>query len=156
MKHLLVIVGSSSIYAIELQQKLLKIGIVASYHLENNLNMMNIANSTSEDVIIAFSYMGRTKEVNQAIRNAKKSKVKVITITSVLNSNLTDISNLVIQIPSFEDNKLRLSSIFSRYGNFLIIDCLFIELAKLRIDDPKTFANGYQQLIRGLKEDDID
>lgn len=146
-------VGASNIYAIELQQKLLKIGIKAAYHLDSNLNMLNTINASSNDVIIAFSYSGRTKEINNAIRESKKRKPKVISITSSLDSALAELSDIVINIPSFENNELRLSSIFSRYENFLIIDCIFIELAKIRISNPKNFSDKYKFMIEGLKEE---
>ena len=74
--------GSSYLAALDLQQKLHRIGLTAYCWNDNHLALTSAAVLTKDDVAIAFSHSGVTTEVFQMVETAKRSGAKVIGVTN--------------------------------------------------------------------------
>lgn len=146
-------VGSSAIVAMDFQNKLLKIGIKSVFINDGNSNILNSNVCTSKDVVIAISFSGRSKEVNVAVKNAKKSNTPIVAITQNMSSILGQISDYVLLTPSYEINENRLGAIFSRYGQLFIIDYLYMGLTKQVVKNTEQFSDNYHKFFEILKED---
>lgn len=146
-------VGSSAMVAMDFQNKLLKIGIKCVFINDGNLNILNSNVCTSRDVVIAISFSGRSKEVNIAVKNAKKSNTPIIAITQNAESSLGQLGDYVLLTPSYEINENRLGAIFSRYGQLFIVDYLYIGLTKQVIKNTEQFSDNYHKFFEMLKED---
>lgn len=146
-------VGSSAMVAMDFQNKLLKIGIKSVFINDGNLNILNSNVCTSKDVVIAISFSGRTKEVNIAVKNARKNNTPIVAITQEMESNLAKLADYVFLTPSYEVNENRLGAIFSRYGQLFVVDYLFMGLTKQVIKNTEQFSDNYHKFFEMLKED---
>lgn len=145
-------VGSSGLVALDMQQKLIKLQKRAVYIADSNYGVLNATLCTPNDVVVAISFSGRTKEVNLAAKKAKELGSKVVSITSNTKNKLRSMSDYSILIPSVETNESRLAAIFSRYGQLFVVDMLFVGLAKRLTDSPNLLLSGYRDLLKELKE----
>lgn len=144
-------IGSSSIIISDFIQKLMRIKKLCIYNTDSNYGVLNARIATCDDIIIAVSFSGKTKEVNLAVKEAKKSGAKCIAITRNSNSELAELADLILAVPSTELNATRLSPIFSRYGQLFIIDILFLGLAKKQTDSLEEILDEYKSLLAKLK-----
>lgn len=145
-------IGASAIVAMDFQNKLLKIGIRAVFMNDGNLNILNSNVCTSQDVAIAISFSGRTKEVNVAVENAKKNNTPIIAIIQKSDCNLGRLADYILLTPSYEINENRISAIFSRYGQLFVVDYLFMGLTKQMISNADHFSENYHKFFEMLKE----
>lgn len=145
-------IGASAIVAMDFQNKLLKIGIRAVFMNDGNLNILNSNVCTSEDVVIAISFSGRTKEVNVAVENAKKNNTPIIAIIQKPDCTLGRLADYILLTPSYEINENRISAIFSRYGQLFVVDYLFMGLTKQVISNADHFSENYHKFFEMLKE----
>ena len=144
-------IGSSSIIISDFIQKLMRIKKLCIYNTDSNYGVLNARIATCDDIIIAVSFSGKTKEVNLAVKEAKKSGAKCIAITRNSNSELAELADLILAVPSTELNATRLSPIFSRYGQLFIIDILFLGLAKKQTDSLEEILDEHKSLLAKLK-----
>ncbi len=144
-------VGSSGIVVMDFMQKLIRLEKRCVYNIDSNFGVLNSKIATKKDVIIAISFSGRTKEVNLAVKEAKKSGAKCIAITRNFKSELETLADLKLLVPSIELNATRLAPIFSRYGQLFIVDILFLGLAKQKTNSVDEFMDQYQNLLSKLK-----
>lgn len=145
-------VGSSGIVAQDLQQKLVKLGKKTVFNMDSNFGVLNAALCTKDDVVIAISFSGNTKEVNIPARWAKEQGARLVVITGNMKNKLRTMSDYCITVPSLELNESRLAAIFSRYGQLFAIDVIFIGLAKRLTSSPETLIGGYKDLLKELRE----
>ncbi len=145
-------VGSSGIVAQDMQQKLIKLGKRTVFNIDSNFGVLNAAICTKEDVVIAISFSGNTKEVNIASKRAKEQGAKLVAITGNLKNKLRSMSHYSVTVPSLELNESRLAAIFSRYGQLFAVDMIFIGLAKRLTTSPENLIDGYKDLLKELRE----
>lgn len=144
-------VGSSGIVAMDFMQKLIRLEKLCVYNIDSNFGVLSSKITTEKDVIVAISFSGKTKEVNLAVKEAKKNGTKCIAITRNSKSELENLADLKLLVPSTELNATRLAPIFSRYGQLFIVDMLFLGLAKQKTNSVDEFMNQYQNLLSKLK-----
>ncbi len=95
-------VGGSALVALDLQMKLLRINKQAFTSLDSHTQLMVSSNVDKEDIAIAISYSGESKEVIKSIENAKLKGCKVICITKYSDNHLSKISDLKLVVPNIE------------------------------------------------------
>ena len=144
-------VGASGIVVMDFMQKLIRLEKRCVYSIDSNFGVLNSRIATKEDIIIAISFSGKTKEVNLAVKEAKKNGAKCIAITRNFKSELEALADLKLLVPSTELNATRLAPIFSRYGQLFIVDILFLGLAKQKTDSIDEFMDQYDNLLSKLK-----
>lgn len=144
-------VGASGIVAQDMVQKLIKLGKRAIYTHDSNLGTINSSLCNNRDVVISISNSGLTKEVLVPSRKAKQRGAKLIAICGTMKNKLCDISDYRIIIPNNEPRILRLTSMFSRYGQFFVIDLLFIGVAKKLSPNPEKLLERYKDILLELK-----
>lgn len=144
-------VGASGIIAMDFMQKLIRLKKLCVYNVDSNFGVLNSKITTDKDVIVAISFSGRTKEVNLAVKEAKKNGTKCIAITRNSRSELEALADLKLLVPSTELNSTRLAPIFSRYGQLFIVDMLFLGLAKEITSSVDEFMKQYHSLLSKLK-----
>lgn len=123
-------VGASYAIAYDLTHKLLKLGIHANSC--NDAHIINIACGTlgPENLLIAISHTGESKEILTGIACAKAGGCPVCGITSFQSSSLAKKSEVKLISSSLETN-YRSDAMTSRIIQLCIIDMLYIRLALL-------------------------
>lgn len=144
-------IGASGIVAQDLVQKLIKLGKKAIYTHDSNLGTINSSLCTEKDVVISISNSGQTREVLVPSRKAKQRGAKLIAISGTVKNKLCDMSDYRIVIPNNEPRIMRLTSMFSRYGQFFVIDLLFIGVAKKLSDNPEKLLERYKDILVELR-----
>lgn len=114
--------GSSTALAQETQNRLFRYGVVAIAHSDPYVLKMTAATLKPNDLVIAISGTGRTREVIEVVELAKHYRAKTIGITAP-DSELASICDvkLTVDIPEYPDP---LKPTASRYAFLVIVDLL--------------------------------
>ena len=123
--------GSSSLAGKDLGYKLLKLGITTNNEFDSHVQIAVARTLKLDDVLIAISFSGKTKEVLVAVDVAKEKGVKVIALTSLKRSPLRERADICFTT-SADELKNRSSSIAARTAQQTITDSLFVGLVKSR------------------------
>ena len=112
--------GSSTALAQETQNRLFRYGVVVSAYSDPYVMKMTASTLKPNDLVIAISSTGRTREVVEAVALARHYRAKAIAITAP-DSGLAAVADmaLTVDIPEFPDP---LKPTASRYAFLAIID----------------------------------
>lgn len=89
--------GSSGFVAKEFQLRFMRIGLTVEAFTDSQMMQMNAALADSETLVIGLSLSGRTKEVNHAVRLAKKKGAAVVYLTANEHSEVADCCDELVQ-----------------------------------------------------------
>lgn len=145
-------IGSSALVGQDLYYKLSRINKRCIAHLDTHLQITSSALLEKDDVIIAISYSGETKEVLMCVENAKKRGATVIAITKAsVNNSLENISDIVLHVP-YVEKSLREGAMSSRISQLAIIDMLFIGMAKNNLKEVEEKLRLTRKAVEELKK----
>ena len=88
--------GSSGLLAMELKYRLMRMGFLVDAHTDSHLMLMNASLIQKDDLVIAISNSGHTREVTEAVEMAKQQSAKVLTITNFEQTPLSNLSDLIL------------------------------------------------------------
>jgi RpiR family murPQ operon transcriptional repressor len=125
--------GFSGLVAKNFMYKLLEIGINVSYMEDSHIQLTNMNNTTSRDLVFAISHSGETYETVKSVEIAKKNKAKIVSLTKVMENPLSKLSDINLKTVA-ENVSYRLTAISSTITQLTIIDTIFILLSKLNFD----------------------
>ena len=120
-------VGGSSTAAFDAQYKFTKLGYHAITSLDFHYMLSLIPHLNENDVFIAISTSGKTKDVLELTRFAQKKGAKVIAITNINKSPLYKEADIRLCTPNVEQD-FRIGSISSRMTQLTIIDTLYMSI----------------------------
>lgn len=112
--------GSSTTLAQEAQNRLFRYGVVVSAHSDPYIMKMAASTLRPNDLLIAISGTGRTREVIEVVELARHYRAKTIAITAP-DSDLAGAADLAltVDVPEFPD---ALKPTASRYAFLAILD----------------------------------
>lgn len=114
--------GSSTALAQETQNRLFRYGVVVSAHSDPYVMKMTASTLKPNDLVIAISSTGRTREVIEAVALARHYRAKTIALTAPATDLAAEVDlALTAAIPEFPDP---LKPTASRYAFLAIIDLL--------------------------------
>ena len=122
-------IGGSALVGKDFSYKLHKLGIHAIAEQDGHAQLGIAATFGENDVIVAISESGSTREVYNAVKEANNNYAKIISITKYGGTPVSDLADVKLYSVA-EDSSLRLSSILARTAQELIIDMLFIALTQ--------------------------
>ena len=120
-------VGGSSTAAFDAQYKFTKLGYHAITSLDFHYMLSLIPHLSENDVFIAISTSGKTKDVLELTRFAQRTGAKVIAITNINKSPLYKEADIRLCTPNVEED-FRIGSISSRMTQLTIIDTLYMSI----------------------------
>jgi len=134
--------GNSAAIVIDLQHKLMRLGITAITSNDSHMQRLMIAGLAAKgDILFAISHSGSSKDIIDTAHIAKKQGAKIISITNMGKSPLSEISDICLYTLS-DETKYNLTAIASRYAQMVVIDSLTMLLSlkdkttnKKRIDN---------------------
>ena len=139
-RTLIVGIGASGVVGLDLYQKLIRLGINASYNSEIHLQMVSASTLGKEDLAFVISYSGETTEIISIAKRAKANGANVIGISRIGNTSLHRLSDLSLLIPNTE-NICRNGAFVSRLDQMLINDMLFYTFITQYYDEYKDKVN---------------
>lgn len=125
----LVGLGGSGVVCEDLYQKLIRLNVNAHYFRDFHLLMSALTHATEDDLCLALSYSGETREVVLAQKQAYEQGLCTVGISQVGNTSLNRYSQNMLYVPKTE-MPLRLGSISSRFAMLALTDLLYLELAR--------------------------
>ncbi|HGR8104670.1 TPA: MurR/RpiR family transcriptional regulator, partial [Streptococcus pneumoniae] len=130
---LIIGVGSSGNAAREFESSLLRIGIISKTVIDTHFQLMHTALLKDNDLIIAFSLSGSTKEVEETLLNAKRKNVKIISITNYSSRNIAKLSDCVL-LTSKKESYLEGGSLMAKASQLFIIDVICTRLSLINYE----------------------
>lgn len=119
-------VENSAATAADLMTKLLYLGVDCQYYADYYLQKISASSLGSEDVVIAVSYSGQSKDVVDTVKTAKKTGAKIIVITNFEQTLLEKWGDVVLK--SSQKQLLYGDAIFSRATQMALIDMIYMGL----------------------------
>ncbi|MHC1691780.1 MAG: MurR/RpiR family transcriptional regulator [Sphaerochaetaceae bacterium] len=143
-------IGASSIVAMDLNLKLIRLCRKTSYSLDPHVNLLGAMTATSQDILIAFSYSGTTKMVVETLREARLKGAYTLAITGNANSDLAQQAQGILTSPALEQ-KLRIGAVSSHYSQQFVSDLLFLSLITNLYDVADSLIMSTSEALEKLK-----
>jgi len=124
-------VGASAVVAIDLQQKLHRIGLIAFVWSDTHAALTAAALLGPTDVMIGISHSGATRDTEEAIGEAARHGATTIGLTSVPRSPLATKVNVVL-VTAARETTFRSGATSSRIAALSVVDVLFVAVAQRR------------------------
>ena len=121
-------VGGSAAVAADVQHKFLRLGFNAQALSDLNMQAISAAYAGEGDVIFAISHSGSSKVVVDNASLAAKNGAKVISLSSMGKSPLTEIADISL-FTAANETRYRIVAISSRIAELTIIDTLYSYMA---------------------------
>ena len=147
-------IGASSLPAYDLFHKLKRVNFNAFFYEDAHLNAEVFNYIGDKDLVIAFSYSGRTKEIIYPVKIAVSKKTPVITITRKKKNPLSSMADIPITVPNNEE-LTRIGAITSKYSSLIVSDLLYLGSIQKDFDNIKKNLIETSILARELKENDL-
>jgi DNA-binding MurR/RpiR family transcriptional regulator len=129
----LVGVGASAVVALDLQQKLHRIGLIAFTWSDTHAALTAAALLGPTDVMIGISHTGATRDTAEAIREASANGAATIGLTSAPRSPLA-VQVDVLLVTAARETTFRSGATSSRIAALSVVDVLFVAVAQRRYD----------------------
>jgi RpiR family transcriptional regulator, carbohydrate utilization regulator len=120
--------GGSAIVAKDAYHKFFRLGIHCAAQDDSHMQVMSAALLTPEDVIVAISHTGSSKDLIDSARIACKSGAKIIGIVGSENAPLLKYCDIALSTHS-QEAAILLAPMTSRLVQLAIIDILFVAVA---------------------------
>ncbi|HWL26593.1 MAG TPA: MurR/RpiR family transcriptional regulator [Ureibacillus sp.] len=138
--------GASAIVGMDFEQKLKRINKQCEVLIDSHSQLIAATNLTHQDVILAISYSGETKEIIQTVNIAKEKNAKIISLTEYKQNTLQKLSDINLYVSSTE-KLIRSAATASRISQLTIIDILFTGLASLHFDESVHYLDQTRAVI---------
>jgi DNA-binding MurR/RpiR family transcriptional regulator len=122
-------VGASSLVASDLQQKLQRIGMVASAWADTHLAITSAATLRPDDVAVGVSHTGTTNDTIDALAQARSRGARTIAVTNFANSPIAAVADILL-CTSAHETTFRAGAMASRIAALTVVDCLFVGVAQ--------------------------
>ncbi len=122
-------VGASGYVALDLQQKLQRIGKPAFAWPDPHMAITSAALLGPADVAVALSHTGTTADTIDALREAADNGAKTVAITNFPRSPITATASYVL-LTAARETAFRSGAMTSRIAQLTVVDCLFVVLAQ--------------------------
>jgi DNA-binding MurR/RpiR family transcriptional regulator len=122
-------VGASGYVALDLQQKLQRIGKPAFAWPDPHMAITSAALLGPADVAVALSHTGTTADTIDALREAGGNGARTVAITNFPRSPIAAAADFVL-LTAARETAFRSGAMTSRIAQLTVVDCLFVVLAQ--------------------------
>lgn len=126
-KIMLIGAGYSGIVAKDFQYKLLELGFNAIRETDYHTQLSILATFNENDVVFVISQSGKTIDIYNLAKEAKKRNIKLITITQISKNPISDLSDISLNTV-VEKNNFRSTALYSRISQLTIVDIIYVTL----------------------------
>ncbi|ALX49976.1 MurR/RpiR family transcriptional regulator [Lentibacillus amyloliquefaciens] len=116
-------VGSSGIAALDMQNRLMRIGKHVSAVTDPHFQFMRASSMNENTVVIAVSLTGSTKDIVDSVEIAKQQNATVIALTNYIKSPLTQYADHVL-LSSAKESPLDSGSLVAKVSQLFLIDLI--------------------------------
>ena len=133
-------VGASAFVAMDLQQKLHRIGHTAYAWPDPHSALTSAALLGPQTVAIGISHTGTTQDTITSLAEARRNRAVTVAITNFPGSQIAAVADHVLTTAARETT-FRSGAMASRIAALTIVDCLFVAVAQ----------RNYKQTLRALE-----
>ncbi|MGW1682458.1 MurR/RpiR family transcriptional regulator [Saccharopolyspora sp. NPDC002376] len=141
-------VGASAFVALDLQQKLHRIGLTCFAWSDTHNALTSAAVLREGDVAIGISHTGATTETVEALREARRRGATTAALTNFARSPITEVADHVLTT-AVRETTYRSGAMASRIGQLTVIDCLFIGVAQRHLDQARAALEATYEAVGG-------
>lgn len=134
-------IGSPGLIAKEFQHRFIRIGLPMEAVTDAQLMQMCAALTDEETLVIAISLSGKTKEVNNSVRIAKKKGASVVYITTSENAETAECCDELIRVAGTKNAEAG-NMVSPQFSLLMLLDVLFAYY----------FANNTYYKVKKYKE----
>ena len=121
-------VGGSAVAALDMYNKLSRVGLNARFSLDVHCQLLETSAMTERSVALVFSFNGRTKDMLEACELSREMGAKVISVTRYGKNPVGEASDVRLCVASNESLR-RVTAMSSRLSTMSMVDVLFTCLA---------------------------
>lgn len=146
-------VGASALGAVDLTQKLLRIGRVAFTFADSHAAVGAASLLKVGDVAIAFTHTGMTPDVVHFLATAKERGATTVVVTNTVDSPAVSLASHAL-FTLVRETVFRSGATASRIAQLTIVDCIFVGVAQSDHDQTVTaLAATFDAVapLRGLR-----
>ncbi|AMO54366.1 transcriptional regulator [Endozoicomonas montiporae] len=125
--------GASGIVAQDAQHKFMRLKPLTFASSDPHLQLISASTMTEADVVIAISHSGRSRELIESVKQAKKRGATIIGVCSD-HTPLAEYCHIPLSIEAREDTAL-FTPLSSRIAHLVVIDVLATAVAVLKQPD---------------------
>ncbi|RCW40208.1 RpiR family transcriptional regulator [Halopolyspora algeriensis] len=141
-------VGASAFVALDLQQKLHRIGLTCFAWSDTHSALTSAAVLCGDDVAIGISHTGATAETVEALRRASGREATTAALTNFPRSPITEPADHVLTTAARETT-YRSGAMASRIAQLTVIDCLFVGVAQYHLDRARAALEATHEAVAG-------
>ncbi len=139
-------VGTSGPNTIDAYNKFFRLGISCSAHTDSHLQAMAVSICQGDDVVVAITHSGNTKDPLTTLQLARQRGAKTIAITNFSRSPISKVADIVLFTASSE-TKFRAEALASRIAQVAIIDTLWTVVAMTNTGQTGSLQSIIEQAV---------
>lgn len=143
-------IGASSLSAYDLYHKFNRVNKPTIYGFDGHMNIELSVHSQPNDVAIAISYSGDSKEVILAVKKLKENNTPVIAIVKEGDTILGSLADYCLYVPNNE-KRVKIGALSSKFSQNFLIDVIYFGFIKDNLDDVFDQLKSTSNVIRPLK-----
>ncbi len=116
--------GSSHLAAMDLNIKLLRLGVKCNCFADLEMSKTFIGYAGEKGLLVLFSNSGETGTVLELAKLARNEKMRIAAVTSFPNSSLAHLSDCLILTPCQDEPTIRFGVMSSRLAQFALVDAM--------------------------------
>ncbi|MCG2802068.1 MAG: MurR/RpiR family transcriptional regulator [Cellulomonas sp.] len=146
-------VGASAFVGLDVQQKLVRIGRTTLNWSDSHAAWTSAATLDPQCVALAISHSGATSDTIEFLDIARGAGATTIALTNHGGSALAAVADIVLTTAARE-TAFRSGALGSRIAQLMVVDCLFIGVARARYDESMAaLRTTYSAVRRGRPSD---
>ncbi|HPX28257.1 MAG TPA: MurR/RpiR family transcriptional regulator [Sphaerochaeta sp.] len=126
-------VGASGVVALDLMQKLARLGMRVFYSAEVDLQLTVASTLTANDLAFIISYSGETEVIVEVANQASKRGCPIIALTMENHNTIQNLADFKLRVPATE-RIYRQGAGTSRINQLALIDILYSLLVSQNLD----------------------
>lgn len=126
-------VGASGIAALDMQNRLMRIGKHVEAITDAHFQIMRASTMDADTVVVAISVSGSSKDIVDSVQLAKDNGASVIAVTNYAKSPLTKLADDIL-VAAYKESPLDAGSLVAKVAQLYAVDLICTALA---LEDPE-------------------
>ena len=143
--------GASGAVATDAQHKFFRLQVATAAYSDPHMQSMSAVTLGENDVVVAISQSGRTKDLLHTVKLAQQHGAQVVSLAPA-NTSLSLAADLPIYINIEEDTE-QFTPMTSRIAHLMIIDMLAVAVTQRRGPEFADHLNAIKRSIKSLRID---
>ncbi|MFC3681826.1 SIS domain-containing protein [Bacterioplanoides pacificum] len=143
--------GASGAVATDAQHKFFRLQVATAAYSDPHMQSMSAVTLGEEDVVVAISQSGRTKDLLHSVQLAQQHGAQVVSLAPA-NTALSLAADLPIHINIEEDTE-QFTPMTSRIAHLMVIDMLAVAVTQRRGPQFAEHLNAIKRSIKSLRLD---